>query len=310
MPTTPAGWLQEVLDGLEQAQAEVQPDGSSGGDAAAEPERWRLTAERAVLYAFAARHDDQADGTPVDMDAVTDVTIELRRMAPGDPNDVHLNDVQHFMLYYLAAHVHAGYLPLRSAGLVTSECWNAADDQDESAAATATAAADEDDDATDGEDDDDGDGEDGDPWPISRRPPASNDSWADEIMLAFQQAEDPPPLITEDGQAFVPGDGGLLEAGVILCLHNRGARIPAEAVYGLIGVIEDMVKDIGTMGPEWESMQQAPPLAFTIYYVWAHIVIGHLSEDQAMEVVKRCTDQLEKFADREEKQPKAGKRKK
>ncbi|MBA2479369.1 MAG: hypothetical protein H0V44_01805 [Planctomycetes bacterium] len=322
MPTTAAGWLQEVVDGLEQTQAEAE----GGLDAAIDAERWRFAAERAVLLALAARQEDRADRGPVDMDAVTDVTVELRRLAPGDPNDVHLNDVQHFLLYYLAAHVHAGHLPLLAAGVVATDCWNAADDVG-AAAEAADQNADAEDDAGDDEDEDKDDrtgdpgggddvdaedaedAEDGEPWPISRRPPGSLDAWADEIVLAYQQTDEPPPLITEDGQAFVPGDGGLLESGVILCLHNRGARIPVEAVFGLIGVIEDMVKDIRSMGPEWQSMQQVPPLAFTIYYVWAHIVIGHLSEDLAMDVVKRCTDQLDRFPDRQDTKPRADKRK-
>jgi hypothetical protein len=162
----------------------------------------------------------------------------------------------------------------------------------------------DDDDIEDDEDDEDDDGE---PWPIARRPPASIDEWVAELVAAYALAENPPPLETVDGTEFVPGtagddgdvpeggDAGLLEAAVSLCLRNRGARIPVEAVYGLIGVIEDMVADMGGMGPEWTKMQQVPPLAFTIYYVWAHIVIGHLSEDLAMEVVRGATEHLERF---------------
>jgi hypothetical protein len=153
------------------------------------------------------------------------------------------------------------------------------------------------------EDDEDDDRDDeGEPWPITRRPPASLDAWVAELIAAYAEAHDPPPLETEDGREFVPEAGGedeetakLLQAGVIMCLRNRGARIPVEAVYGLIGVIEDMVADISTMGPEWTKMQQVPPLAFSIYYVWAHIVIGHLSEDLAMEIVRGATENLERF---------------
>jgi hypothetical protein len=151
------------------------------------------------------------------------------------------------------------------------------------------------------DDDDDDEDDDGEPWPIARRPPASIDAWVDELVAAYAEAESPPPLETEDGREFAPGvaaeagEAKLLEAGVILCLRNRGARIPVEAVYGLIGVIEDMVADLGSMGPEWRKMQQVPPLAFTIYYVWSHIVIGHLSEDLAMEIVRGATESLERF---------------
>jgi hypothetical protein len=154
------------------------------------------------------------------------------------------------------------------------------------------------DDALDGEDGDEDD--DGEPWPITRRPPASIEAWVAELIAAYPLAQDPPPLETDDGREFVPDASGergdsALEAAVLLCLRNRGARIPVEAVYGLIGVIEDMVKDMSGMGPEWTRMQQVPPLAFTIYYVWAHIVIGHLSEDLAMEIVRGATERLEDF---------------
>lgn len=151
------------------------------------------------------------------------------------------------------------------------------------------AEADPDDEADDQDDDP------AEPWPIARRPPGSIEAWVAELVAAYRLAGDPPALETEDGKAFVPEGDALLAAGVTLCLRNRGARIPVEAVYGLIGVIGDMVQDLDGMGPEWKRMQQVPPLAFTIYYIWAHIVIGHLSEDLAMDIVRGATDQLERF---------------
>jgi hypothetical protein len=154
---------------------------------------------------------------------------------------------------------------------------------------------DEDDDRADDEDEDEDDG-DGEPWPIARRPPASDEAWVAELVAAYRRAGDPPPLQTDDGREFVPGEG-LLESAVALSLLNRGARIPVEAVYGLIGVIRDMVDDLRSMGPEWERMQQVPPLAFSVCYVWTHIVIGHLSEDAGMDIVRGVTDQLDRFGE-------------
>ncbi len=313
MPDTPAGWLREVLAGLDRAEeAAMNAALASDGGEVSESERWRFNAEQAVVQALEARGGAaQVPGgaSTVDMDAITDITVELRRLAPGDPDDVHLDDLQHFLLYYLAAHVHARRLDERAAGRILPACWDAAEEDEDAevlaenasvdggadGAASGEDSADDSDDGAEGEDDEEDD--DGEPWPISRRPPASIEAWVAELVAAYQHAEEPPPLITEDEQAFVPGEGGLLEAAVILSLHNRGARIPVEAVYGLIGVIDDMVKDIRSMGPEWEKMQQVPPLSFTIYYVWTHIVIGHLSEDLAMEVVQGATDNLDRFGD-------------
>jgi hypothetical protein len=148
------------------------------------------------------------------------------------------------------------------------------------------------DDDLDGED-----GEDGDegPWPIINPPPATIDGWMVELLAGFRRHRDPPQLETEDGEPFIAGTDGMLEVGVALCLFNRGARIPVEAVYGLISVIGDMVAEMAGMGPEWERLSEVPPLTFTIYYLWSHIVIGHLSEDFAMEVVNAATVRLEQF---------------
>lgn len=139
-----------------------------------------------------------------------------------------------------------------------------------------------------------GDEEEG-PWPITVRPPASSQAWLAELVAAYGHAGDPPPLETEDGKRFLPEAGDLLARAVTLALQARGARIPVEAVYGLIGVIRDLVDELADMGPEWSRLVQVPPLAFTVYYVWAHVVIGHVSEDLGMDVVRAATEHLEAF---------------
>jgi hypothetical protein len=143
----------------------------------------------------------------------------------------------------------------------------------------------------DGDDEDDDEG----PWPIINPPPATIDGWMSELLAGYRDHLQPPRLETEDGEPFTAGTDGMLEVGVATCLYNRGARIPVEAVYGLISVIGDMVAEMAGMGPEWERLSEVPPLTFTIYYLWSHIVIGHLSEDFAMEVVNAATQRLEQF---------------
>jgi hypothetical protein len=146
--------------------------------------------------------------------------------------------------------------------------------------------------------DDDADFDDEGPWPIVNPPPATIDGWMAELLDGYRRHDHPPALETEDGESFTPSPGGMLEVGAVLCLYNRGARIPVEALYGLITVIGDLVAEMAELGPEWERLSEVPPLTFTIYYLWSHIVIGHLSEDFAMEVVNAATQRLEQF-DRE-----------
>jgi hypothetical protein len=277
VPTTIDGWIAEVLAGMDHSQDAAESAGVGEDDGAA----WRrFVEEQAVARALAARGHTADEAAPADMDAITDTTLALRRAAPGDPDDLHIDAFQHYLLYYLAAHVHAGSLDQQRAGAVARDCWDVETGEEDAAA---------------DEESDDGDEEDAEPWPIKRRTPATVNGWTDEVVASWKRAANPPPLTTEDGQAFIPEDGGLLEAGVILTLHNRGARVPVEAVYGLIGVIEEMARDLGELGPEWQQMQQAPPLEFTIYYVWAHIVIGHLDEEKAIEIVHACTEALARF---------------
>jgi len=147
--------------------------------------------------------------------------------------------------------------------------------------------------------DGDEEGDDG-PWPIRNPPPGAIDGWMAELVAGFAQSAHPPALETEDEEAFAVQDAGLLEAGVVICLHQRGALLPSDAVVGLIAVIGEMVDELTAMGPEWERLSQVPPLAFTVYYLWSHIVIGHLAEEEAMEVVNAATHRLEEFDGDEE----------
>ena len=147
----------------------------------------------------------------------------------------------------------------------------------------------------DADDDEDDDASADGPWPIRLAPPRGVDGWMRELVAGFAQSAHPPAIQTEDDEVVEAEDSGLLEAGVMLCLHQRGAAVTAEQVGGLIEVIGEMVGELTSMGPEWERLSQVPPLAFTIYYLWSHIVIGHLTEDEAMEVVNAATHRLDEF---------------
>ena len=276
----------EIVSGMRTSEQAAEAAGVDEDDD--DGAGWRrFVEEQAVAQAMFLRGHGGDDAKPADMDAITDTTLALRRAAPGDPDDLHIDDFQHYLLYYLAAHIHAGDLDLARAGAIAVGCWNAAADVE--ADIDEVLAEKE-----DGEDDEDDD-EDSEPWPITRRPPATLAGWTDEIVASWKRAGNPPPLRTAEGTPFIPEDGGLLESGVILTLHNRGSKVAMEKVYGLIGVISEMAEDLGALGPEWKQMQQAPPLEFTIYYVWAHIVIGHLDEDKAIDVVQACTEAIAKF---------------
>jgi len=85
-------------------------------------------------------------------------------------------------------------------------------------------------------------------------------------------------------------------------LHRRGCNPPAESVYGLIGVITEMEGDIEGLGPELTQLKKTPPMAFVLYYVWTHILIGHADEAAAMAVVQEASSHIDRFAPSQQSQ--------
>ena len=273
LPPDPDAWREEIAAAFATARSEL-----AAGDDTGDEELWHHMEDRAVALARAARGLPELSGGQEDLDrivdAITDLTERLRRFGGGDPDDHHISEEQFFLLYYLAAQVHGSALPEADAGAVVQACW---------------------DDAGGDEDGDEDDGDDEEPWIIQRPPPAHPAAWLDEVAGAWREAGRPPPLHTSDGRPVVSAGHDLRESGVILALHRRGCTPPAEGVYGLIGVISEMEADIATLGPELATLKRNPAMAFVLYYVWTHILIGHADEPTAMAVVQRASSHLDVF---------------
>lgn len=273
LPPDPDAWREEIAAAFATARSEL-----AAGDDTGDEELWHHMEDRAVALAREARGLPELSGGQEDLDrivdAITDLTERLRRFGGGDPDDHHISEEQFFLLYYLAAQVHGSALSEADAGTVVQACW---------------------DDAAGDEDGDEDDGEDEEPWVIQRPPPAHPAAWLDEVVAAWREAGRPPSLRTSDGRPVVSAGHDLRESGVILALHRRGCIPPAEGVYGLIGVISEMEADIATLGPELATLKRNPAMAFVLYYVWTHILIGHADEPTAMAVVQRASSHLDAF---------------
>lgn len=277
IPGDSDAWRAEIMAAMGEAAAEL----AAGGHDPEGDEFFHLLEDQAVARARAARGLVELDVNAVDidrtMDAITDITERLRRYGGGNPDDHHIGEAQFFMLYYLAAQVHGRVVAESAAGAVVRACWDL-DPQPE-----------------DGEDEGEDDEADP-PWEIRRSAPATTAAWIDEILGAWREVAQPPPLRTADGSPVLAGGSDMRETAVILALHRRGAVPPAEAVYGLIGVISSMEEDIGALGPELAELKKNPPLAFVLYYVWTHILIGHADEEHAMPVVTAAVERLDEFS--------------
>lgn len=273
LPPDPDTWREEIAAAFATARSEL-----AAGDDTGDEELWHHMEDRAVALAREARGLPELSGGQEDLDrivdAITDLTERLRRFGGGDPDDHHISEEQFFLLYYLAAQVHGSALSETDAGTVVQACW---------------------DDAAGDEDGDEDDGEDEEPWVIQRPPPAHPAAWLDEVAAAWREAGRPPSLRTSDGRPVISAGRDLRESGVILALHRRGCTPPAEGVYGLIGVISEMEADIATLGPELATLKRNPAMAFVLYYVWTHILIGHADEPTAMAVVQRASSHLDAF---------------
>jgi hypothetical protein len=277
-PTALEDWRTELGDAFAAARAELAASDEDPGD-----ELWHRMEDQAVSRARAARGLPELDGDPESVDrtinAITDLTEQLRKHGGGDPEDHHISESQFFLLYYLAAQVHAGVVPIAAAGEVVKACWGGSDG-----------------DEADAVEDEDGDDDDDEPWEVVRAAPLDDQGWMTEVLGAWREAARPPPLRTAEGKPVLAASNDLREAGVILALHRRGCVPPAEAVYGLIGVIAEMEADIAGLGPELARLKRSPPMAFVLYYVWTHILIGHADEGTAMAVVQEASGRIAEFS--------------
>jgi len=278
LPGSSDAWRAEIDTAFATARAAL-----AAGDETGDEELWHHMEDRAVALAREARGLPELDGCAEDLDrlvdAITDLTERLRRHGGGDPEDHHISERQFFLLYYVAAQVHGSAIAEELAGVVVHDCWEDLD-----------AVGDGD---GDGENDDD---EEDEPWPITRPPPASPGEWLAEVLAAWRESANPPPLRSAEGRPVVVDGRNLRESGVILALHRRGCTPPAEGVYGLIGVISEMEDDIAGLGPELAALKRNPAMAFVLYYVWTHILIGHADEATAMTVVQEAAGNPDAFS--------------
>lgn len=273
LPTGLPAWRAEIDAAFAAARATL-----AAGEAEDEDELWHHMEDQAVSRARAARGLPGLSGPPEEIDrtidAITDLTERLRRHGDGDPDDHHVSELQFFLLYYLGAQVHAGVLTEAVAGEIVRGCWAEAADEDED-----------------------------EPWPITRQPPGDCAAWLDEVLGAWKESSRPPPLRSSEGRPVLVSGRDLRESGVVLALHRRGCKPPAEGVYGLIGVITEMEEDIAGMGPELARLKRTPAMAFVLYYVWTHILIGHADEATAMAVVQDAAAHLSDFEAGAERNP-------
>jgi hypothetical protein len=126
----------------------------------------------------------------------------------------------------------------------------------------------------------------------ARPGPASIEDWVSEIIAVYARLDEPdprrPPPRPDDAHAHVV-------AAVRGCIASRAAAASPAAEEELVGVVEELVGELDAMGPEWSSLREVRPLAFTVYYLWTHIVIDQISDDLAMEVVRAATARLPEF---------------
>jgi hypothetical protein len=280
LPDTTAAWLREIRENLEVATMAAVGEGL---DEAPDPERWVAFMQgQALALSQAARGLDQPAGSPEqqldELDAVDDLAQELRTGVPGDRHD-RVSEAQLFLLFYLAAHVHAQLLDRDRAKVVVRGCWAECADDEADGADSPFAEADNE------------------PWPVTHPSPATAEAWVAEIIEAYGRSNAPPPLPLSDRGAFRAANGSLLEAATAMALASRGVKPTGADVKELIDTIRMMEDDISGMGPEWEAMQDTPALAFAMFYLWVHLAIGAADADRLIEVVRACTECLADFPD-------------
>lgn len=277
------GWLSEILERFEVAS---MAGVGQGIDRDPRQELWvKYLQRQAAEHALATHGLHEADAAPerfeAAMDAIEEIAATLRQTAPGGNHGV-VSEAQVFLLFYLAALVQGGALNRATATEVVQGCWSGCSNQDAggdepTAFDIADAAAEA-------------------PWPITSAAPELPAIWVAEILDAYRVSTNPPPLTLTSGD-FRACRGSLLESAVVLALANRGVVVLCHEVRDLIDAIFDMEADVKQRGPEWEQMQAIPPLCFTMYYLWVHLAIGCVDEEQAERVVAACTERLDDFPD-------------
>lgn len=269
MPADRSAWLAEVRRAMAAGESVAAAAGLDPGD---EDHAWSQCVEDEVVRAArCARGIDEPLADPdATMDEVTDLTVALRRAAPGDPDDHHVNEVQHALLYYVGAHLHANLVAPADAARVVGDCWDAALPA--------------------------GEGDADQPWPARRPAPDGGEAWFAELKQVWTQARQPPPLRTSEGRPWLARGGDLREAALALALHQRGCQAAQAEIADLAAMLRRMADEMAHEGPEIAQLAKHPALAFSLYYLWTHVFIGHADEEQAMQVVAVCAERMTEFA--------------
>jgi len=271
LPSCSADWLGEVLDHLEVAALAAAGEGLEDEP---DQQRWLSFMQRQALSSCRlTRGLLEIDGTPPErevdeLDEIDDLAHALRNDLPGDLREV-VSEAQLFLLFYLAAHIHAGVIDRSEGQAVALACWRECR----------------------GEDCDD------DPLPVHVDVPADACAWVDEIISAYSTSGGANVLELSHGGTFTALGDSLLQTAIVLALGNRRAAPSRAELEELIATITAMEADVSGTGPEWQAMRRIPSLAFAMYYVWVHLALGLTDENAAMAVMGGCTARIGEFSD-------------
>jgi hypothetical protein len=272
IPDDRDAWLREIHLAFDAAEGIASAQGLDPEDE--DHEWWLCIEEEAVRAARVARGIDEPLADPdASMDEITDLTVELRRSAPGDPEDHHLNEVQHLLLYYVAAHIHASLIDRTAGADVVRACWDAALPEG-------------------GDDDDDGEEP---PWPVARPAPVGAEAWLAEMKAAWAMERRPPPVRTADGRPWLAKLGDRFEVVVALVLHQRGGQPPREAIIDLVDLLREMEREIAGEDPALANVAKHRQATFALLYLWTHLLMGHADEAQAEAVIEVFSQRMDAF---------------
>lgn len=204
-----------------------------------------------------------------ELEAIDDLAHALRNSLPGELREV-VSEAQLYLLFYLAAHIRTGVLPIDEGQTIARECWQEC--------------------GSDCEDDE--------PLSIGMDPPGDPSAWIAELISAYTNSDGHNVLPLGDGSTFTADRACQLEVAIVRALANRQAAPGRAALEELIATITAMEADVSGMGPEWQAMRRIPALGFSMYYVWVHLALGLTDEDTAMAVMRDCTARISEFGDR------------
>ena len=276
IPSQPADWLDEVLGCLKIAAEAAIEEGlddehDEDGENAERDIFFLQIHARSSCYHVRGLVDKISNPKQLmkELNTLGDLALSLRDAVPSDLQEMG-SKARLFLLFYLAAHVRAGILNSAQAQLIVHACWLDCDDESD----------DESDDL---------------PLDIGVDAPDNVAAWVDEIIAAFAKSSGRPSLTLDDGDTFIADRKSMLQIVTVLALNQRQATTTREALNDLMEVISAMETDVSNMGPEWKATRRIPSMAFSMYYVWVHLVLGLADEDMAMSVMGECTARISDF---------------